>query len=401
MKIAVVTTFYPNAADPLRAVFVRNLARTMAVREPVTVILPVALAPGSGMRRHSSGAHDIPRREVQEGIEVLYPRFRVIPGLSFLNGLSFGRSIMPLLAALRQRRAIDIIQAHCAYPDGVGAARAALQLSLPLAITAHGSDINVYSHRQLLAPQIRWALRRAGGVVGVSRTLCGRITRLVPDITGKLRHIPCAGFDSRIFQPMDRLAARASLGLSPAARVVLFVGQLVPIKGLDILLAAWRMLRERGAAGADDRLLLIGEGPLRAELERRAGAAPVAGTVRILGGMPQSEIARWLVASNLFCLPSRSEGFPNVVVEALACGIPVVASDVGGIHEVISSSVNGIMFPSGDSTALALAIENALAEDWSTLTIVASAMPYTWRSIADQNLRFLGEICGASPRTEG
>ena len=394
MKIAVVTTFYPNAADPLRAVFVRNLVRAIAVRERVTVISPVAVAAGSGMRRESPGPHVIPEREIQEGIEVLYPRFRVVPGLSLLNGLSFGRAIGPILGELRQLGAIDVIQAHCAYPDAVGAALAASRLKLPLAITAHGSDINVYSRRRTLAPQIRWALRRASAVVGVSRTLCGKITELAPDIAGRLHHIPCAGFDPRVFRPMDRHAVRASLGLPPAARVVLFVGQLVPIKGLDILLEAWRILRERGKVNADDRLLLIGEGPLRVELERRACVEPTTGTVQFLGGMPQASVARWLAACNLFCLPSRNEGFPNVIVEALACGVPVVASDVGGVHEVISSSVNGIMFPSGDSTALAAAIDSALTEDWNMSTVAASAKPYTWRSIADQNLQLLRGICG-------
>jgi glycosyltransferase involved in cell wall biosynthesis len=398
MKIAVVTTFYPNAADPLRAVFVRNLVNSMGSSEEVRVISPVACT--HAMLRASARAslRSIPASDRQQGVEVAYPRFLALPGLSFLNGLSIMVAVIPLLRDLRRRGEVDIVHAHCAYPDAVGAALAAGIVGIPLLITAHGSDINVYARRPLLAPQIRWALRRAGGIIGVSRALCDRIAALVPERKTCIRQIPCAGIDPAVFRPGSRSALRAQRGISAQARVVSFVGQLVPIKGVELLIEAWRLLLVRGVLGEHDRLLLVGEGPLRESLQAAAAAAVFGDTVRFLGGLQQGDIAQWLASSDLLCLPSRNEGLPNVIVEALACGIPVVASAVGGIPEIIAPEVNGVLFPPGDAAALADALAHALARRWDGAAIADGAAGCTWRSLAARNIEFLSGIHAGCPQ---
>lgn len=392
MKIVVITTFFPNAADPLRAVFVRNLVRAMACREDVTVISPIARRPLRARSSRSLREVPDPGRDRQEGIEIFYPGFIAIPGLSFLNGLSIMIAVLPVLQALRRRGVADVVHAHCAYPDAVGAALAAGRVGVPLLVTAHGSDINVHARRLLLAPQIRWALRRASGVVGVSRALCERIARLVPDIQGSIRHIPCAGVDPTVFRLRSRIEVRQELELDREARIVIFIGQLVPIKGIEILLEAWRQLLSSRHLRDNDRLLLIGEGPLRGRLQRVANESGCAGTVRFLGGMQQSRVAGWISAANLLCLPSRNEGSPNVIVEAQACGVPVIASAVGGIPEMVVPRVNGLTCPVGDSVALAEAIADGLGTPWDASAIAAGASSRTWLSLADRNLELLAGI---------
>lgn len=392
MRIVVITTFYPNAADPLRAVFVRNLVRAMASREDVTVISPVARRPwrtGTTRRLQEKAANG---HEIPDGIEVFHPGFIAIPGLSFLNGLSIMIAVLPVLRKLRQRGAADVVHAHCAYPDAVGAALAARQVGVRLLVTAHGSDINVHARRFLLAPQIRWALRRASGVVGVSRALCEQMAALAPDIRDCIRHIPCAGVDPAVFKLRSRNLVREQLKLDPESRILVFVGQLVPIKGVEVLLDAWRELLTSRFLRDTDQLLLIGEGPLLGRLQRLVSESGCAGTVRFLGGMEQHRVAEWMSAADLLCLPSRNEGSPNVIIEAQACGVPVIATAVGGVPEMVVPGVSGFVCPAGDSGALAAAIARGLGTPWDASAIAAGAASRTWCSLADRNLEVLTGI---------
>jgi glycosyltransferase involved in cell wall biosynthesis len=275
-----------------------------------------------------------------------------------------------------------LLHVHCAYPDGVGAAYAARRLGLPYVITAHGSDINVYGEKPLLRPQIRAAFSHARGVIAVSRALEAKITDMRAGMP--LERIPCAGFDPALFSPRDADAARDKLGVDRASRVVLFVGNLVAVKAVDVLLQAWAALDDPRA-----RLVVVGDGVDRAALE--AQARPLA-NVKFLGALPQAEVAGWLGAANVLVLPSRHEGMPNAVVESLASGVPVVASRVGGIPELVDEGANGLLVEPGDAAALGKALAAALGRDWNRETIRASAAHLTWDALAAKNLDFLARV---------
>jgi glycosyltransferase involved in cell wall biosynthesis len=145
---------------------------------------------------------------------------------------------------------------------------------------------------------------------------------------------------------------------------------------------------------AADRLLLVGEGPLRAGLERSAAAPEFLGTVSFLGGIPQAQIARWLNAADVFCLASDNEGTPNVVVESLVVGRPVVATAVGGIPELVVSGVNGMLVRPGSSQSLADGLAQALARKWDAAQIAAGVAGLTWQSLAKRNLAVLARVVG-------
>lgn len=346
MRVAVVSTFYPNTAAPVRAVFVRNLTAALARQCTMIVVAPVPYAPPVRRKPQWLALRSIPKLARDGGLQVLHPRYVAIPKCDPLSGFTYFSGIAATLRRLCRDRQIDLLHAHCAFPDAVGVALAAAWLRIPFAVTTHGSDINVYAQERLIRRQLTWALARAAVVIAVSEALQRKIRGLVPSRAERVVHIPCAGVDPRLFMPRDREDARRSLGLPGNARIVLFVGRLVAIKSVDVLLEAWRELSIRGRVGRDDRLVIVGDGPLRRTLEARAASHGYHGShggVRFMGDMPQEDVACWMNAANVLCLPSRNEGMPTVMAEALASGCPVVASRVGGIPEVVSNGRNGLL----------------------------------------------------------
>lgn len=391
MRVVTVTTFFPNAADRQRAVFIENLVRAMMSRCRMDVVSPVPRVPPFGNKPEWCAQRGIPREDSIEGIPVHHPRFVVVPKLGLFSGLGYFLGILRTLRNLTRRGPL-VVHAHCAYPDAVGVALAARLLRIPYVVTAHGSDINVYAERPSLRPQIRWALRHAAGVVAVSGPLESKIRTLIGDAPVPLVRIPCAGVDAKLFAPRLMPVARQALGLPLQGGLVLFVGQLVPIKGVEFLLDAWIQLAREGRLDADDLLCLVGDGPLRQSLEARARAGGIADRIRFVGMVPQTDVARWVAAASLLCLPSRNEGTPNVVVEALASGVPVVASRVGGIPDLVREGESGLLVPPGDVPALSAALARGLGANWDSRSIAASVADLTWDAIAQRNCEFLQEV---------
>ena len=399
MRVATVTTFFPHSADRHRAVFVENLVRAMGRRCQIDVISPVPFAPPLRLFPDWYRQSQIPRHENIDGIEVEHPRFVVMPKLDLASGLTYAVGVLPALRRLREESPDLVVHAHCAYPDGVGVALAARRLGLPYVITAHGSDINVYATRTSLSWQIRRALNGAAAIIVVSQDLRAKVARLLgpAGATAPLFHIPCAGFDPAVFFPRDRAVLRQELGLRPDARLAVFVGQLVPTKGVDRLVDAWRLLRSEGRLAAFDRLIVIGEGRCGADLARQAAGGGIADRVTFAGALPQPTVARWIGAAELLCLPSQNEGTPNVIVEALASGVPVVASRVGGVPELITHESNGLLVPPGDAVALARAIAIALERPWDPERMRQSVAHLTWDKIAAKTIECLSDVVRGQP----
>ena len=393
MRLVVVTTYFPNSCDPQRAVFVKNLVTAIEKKCEVTVVSPVPFAPPIGFRKDWSCLARVERQEIIDRIEILHPRYIVIPKLELFSGGSYMLSIVRPLWELKQKIGKSmVVHAHCAYPDGVGVAIAAKLLRVPYIISAHGSDINVSVKTRTLRWQIRWALRNAAAVIGVSSAICKRIAELADKQLERLVHVPCAGYDPQQFFPKDRAKARANIGLAYAGGFVLFVGNLVKIKGVEVLLRAWSRLQKGGKLSSADRLVIVGDGPLRNSLEKQAKELCQTGTVIFAGSVPHVAIADWMNAANLLCLSSFNEGTPNVIVEALACGVPVISSNVGGIPEVIRDGDNGLMVQPGDEKSLAEAIRVGLDTDWQEKMLVESVAGYTWENLARRNLDVLNEV---------
>lgn len=402
--MVIVTSFFPNSLDRNRTIFVKNLALAMRERCNLSVVAPIPYAPPLPFLSRWTARRKVAASEVIDGIVVLHPRFVVVPKFNVLSGITYCLGVLGVLRRLKRTMGPFVVHGHCAYPDGVGLALAARALRLPFVITAHGSDVNVYAEKAWLRPQIRWALRSASAVVAVSEALAAKIGQLTSGGVARLKFIPCAGFDSTVFFPRPRAETRSGLGLQTNGRLAVYVGHLVPIKGVDWLVDAWSQLRREGRVGDLDRLVLVGDGPMRTALARRAEAAVADSGILFVGVLPQAEVSRWIAAADILCLPSLNEGTPNVVVEAFACGTPVVATRVGGVPALVREGENGLLVEPRDGAALAQAIDRALHASWDTTSIQRSVSHLTWRALAEQNvelLRSLPNVCAGACSAPG
>ncbi len=192
-------------------------------------------------------------------------------------------------------------------------------------------------------------------------------------------HLLPNGVDTAAFQALPRAEARRRLGEPEQGRLLLFVGRLVPVKAVDVLLRAFARL-DAGATGGV-RLALVGDGPLRGRIEALGATLGLTERVRLLGQRPPEDVALWLNAADALVLSSLNEGCPNVVLEALACGTPVVASRVGAVPDLLDESC-GVMCEPGDADALAEALARALERDWDRAAVRARTDGMSWEANA-------------------
>ena len=354
MRILALTNLYPNPLQPHRAAFNRHRFRFLAEPNELRLVAPVSWRDEWTQRGRGAG---IPRgrRTTCDGIPGEHPRYWYTPGvLRSQYGRFFQASVAGAFARAVHELAPDVVLATWAYPDGWAAVRLARRHGLPVVVLVHGSDVRRMDEFPARARGTREALRSADGVIAVSADLAARVVALgaEPDRVATILD----GVDRSLFHPGDRDAARRGVGFDDGRRHLLFIGNLLPVKGVDVLLQACQAL----AAQRDDWCLhLVGDGAERARLEAQAQSLGLSGRVRFHGSRAHAELPAWLRAADLFVLPSRSEGIPNVLLEASACGTPYVASDVGGIPEIASLGA-GILVPPEQPAALAEAIGRGL-----------------------------------------
>ena len=373
MRILIVTSQFPIAGEPHRGRPVYQTVRELSRLAEVKVLSPIATYPGWA-RPRSYLYRPAEHQAVAPGCDVDYVTYPALPAVSRpFNGHLCARALSRPVRAF----APDVVLAYWLYPDGYGALRAAREAGVPFLAGARGSDLRVRDaiSRRLTRPVVRAARR----LLVVSEDLGRVAAEQYGADPERIRAIP-NGCDAALFRPGDRQAARAALGLAQDAEVVLYVGRLVPEKGLrELVHATRRLLATRPRA----RVVLVGDGPLYAELAATLAAEPAL-PLQLAGSQAPAEVARWMVASDLVTLPSYSEGHPNVLVEALACGRPVVATPVGGIPEVVDAA-SGLLVPARDADALADALAKALAQDWDEAAL-ARRFSRDWEQVARDTL---------------
>ncbi len=381
MRILTFTHLWPNPAAPNFGIFVRNRMQAVARIADVRVVAPVPRAWRLRKREHGwDVCAEIPEFEHQDGLAVYHPRFPMVPKLAVLNGWLLSRSAEDLLRRLRAEFDFDVIDAHWMYPDGYAALRLAHRVGVPAVVTARGTDINGFSSRPDLKPLIRRTMLEADGLIAVSESLAAKMEALGA-CRSKVSVIP-NGVDTRRFHPADRLDARRALGLPANGRLVLGIGNLAPGKGFDLLLEAVALLRARPGFG-DVRAAIVGEGPERRRLEARVEALSLGGCAILPGARPHAEIPAWLAACDALCLPTRGEGCPNVVLEAIACGRPVVATAADGVTEVLRGEDCGLLAPGREPGLLASCLAEALERRWPLGAFLDHAGRHSWPAVAE------------------
>ena len=387
LRVLTLATLFPNGERPTFGVFVEAQTRALAARGDVEVqvVAPVGLPPWPlSLHPHYASLRALPLREVRNGLTVHRPRYRVWPKFGKAGtGRALAKALLPFLRDLRAEFTFDVIDAEFFWPDGPAAMHLAQALGIPFSVKARGSDIHIWGERADVIAQIVAAGKAAGGLLAVSAALKRDMAALgLPEDRIRVHH---TGIDLARFCPADRAQAKAALGVD--GPLLISVGALIRRKGQDLAIDALADI-----PGAT--LLLAGGGPGRAHLEAKARSLGVAERVRFLGVQAHAALPALLAAADVMVLPTVSEGLANVWVESLACGTPVVTSDVGGAREVIDRPEAGRLVPR-DPAAIARAINDFLADPPDPQAVRKAAERLSWERNAAELFDHLSGIANA------
>jgi Glycosyltransferase len=283
-----------------------------------------------------------------------------------------------IVRKLRSERLVDIIDAHFAYPDGYAAAMTGRWLSVPVTVTLRGTEV-----RHAASPSIRQRLRRTFELATRLFAVSDSLRRLAIELGVPSQKVAVVGngVDAQLFRAVPTWQARQALGIPRDARVLVTVGGLVERKGFHRVIGCLPDLQRKHA---DVHYLIVGsagpEGDYLPQLKALIAALDMWDRVHFLGALPAEGVCKALSAADVFVLASRNEGWANVLLEAMACGLPVVATDVGGNAEVVSREDLGTIVPFGDQSALTKALDEALTRAWDRNSIRRYAEENDWRT---------------------
>ena len=337
MKLLTFSTLFPNQQRPNHGIFVETRLRYLVASQEVQsrVVAPVPWFPFTHPRFGLYATHaQVPQSEVRFGLDVQHPRYPVIPKMGMTAApLLLANSLKSTLGRiLDEGYDFDVIDAHYFYPDGVAAVMLGRHFNKPVVITARGTDINLVPQYRLPRRMIRWAAEHAAGMITVCNALKDEMVALGMD-PGRITPLR-NGVNLELFQPGDRAALRQELGMQ--GFTLMSVGHLEPRKGHELVIEALPAL-------PDVSLNIAGSGPDRKKLEELAQSLGVDDRVRFLGPLPQSALKRYYGGADALVLASSREGWANVLLESMACGTPVVASNVWGTPEVVAAPEAGVL----------------------------------------------------------
>jgi glycosyltransferase involved in cell wall biosynthesis len=372
IRLLTFSTLFPNEARPNHGVFVENRLRQLVASGAATstVVAPVPWFPSTAARFGDWARHALaPRAELRNGLTVLHPRYPVLPriGMSLAPWLLF-RALLPVVRAMHARHAFDAIDAHYLYPDGVAAVWIGQQLGLPVVITARGTDVTLIPNYTVPRRLIRGSIRNSAALISVSAALKSALVELgaPPDKVTVLRN----GVDTALFHPpTDRTASRRTLGLR--GPTLISVGLLIERKGHHHIIEAMPQLPEFG-------LLIVGEGPEHARLIGLIERFGLGDRVRLLGPRPHAELPSLYGAADALVLASSREGWANVLLEAMACGTPVVASNIAGNPEVVREAAAGVIAEANTPDGFAAAVRRLFAALPARAATRAYAEQFSW-----------------------
>lgn len=378
-RLAVLSSLFPSAVTPGAGLFVRERMFRVGKHVPVVVISPRPWFPGQGLIRRFRPSYRPPtaRHERQDGVDVYYPRFFAFPGmLRRFDGFFMALACTRLLRRLREEFGVNVIDAHFAFPDGVAAQHLARWHGLPFTVTLRGTEPGNLRQTDKRV-RIERVFAEASRVIGVSSSLA-RVAARHGAPASRLRVVG-NGVDIDKFVRIDQGRARSLLSIPTSARVLISVGGLVERKGFHRVIELLPALRQRWP---DLLYIVVGgaspEGDMGAQLREQASRLGCRDIVRFCGPMSAADLHVPLSAADVFVLATRNEGWANVFLEAMACGLPVVTTDVGGNAEVVSSDDLGAIVPFGDSALLLQAIDLALQRQWNREVIMDHAKNNQW-----------------------
>jgi len=397
MNILLVSSLFPNSLEPLRGIFTFQIAKEMWTYENVRVIAPVPVMGNFkflNLLRKYKVRSDIPFCDNIDGNLVYHPQYTAVPGAGILHHVAMYRALRPLMSTILKDWHIDAVNCHWIFPDGAAVRKICAELGIPVMLTPLGTDLNRYAEFPLRRQVIKSALRKSDKVSVLNREMFGKCLNLGVS-KERLAIIP-NGVDLEEFFILDRKAARAGLGVAADSQTILFVGTLVPVKGVEILLRAFDLMRRKRRTGSLE-LFIVGAGHLGDSLKKLSAKLGWDGAIHFVGPVMHSDLVHWLNAADCLCLPSLTEGHPNVMMEALACGTPIVASPVGSVPDFVTEATGRLARPL-DHVDLAAKLEQCLARAYDREAIRGSVQDFSWRECAQ---RYVSELHGLIEKRRG
>ena len=375
-KLLIITNLYPTPWDHFRGTFNFQQFNYLANHMDVRIIVPISWK-DRFHNRHKQQAELSPH-PLQD--KAIYPWYWYTPGI--FRG-SYGRTLWASLQIQCHKWIKDFnpdyLLSSWAYPEGVAGTHIAKKLGIPAFVKVHGSDINITGQHPAVKRQIEAWGKQVSGVASVSRDLKNKLLKLgVPE--PKVRVI-YNGVDHHRFYSSPGSLARKALKIDDAP-FLLYVGDLKKRKGCMDLLEAFLRLEKRHP---DLKLYIAGGGAMQETLRQRIQQTNMQNRVILLGKVQHSTLNQWYNAASVMCLPSYHEGVPNVLLEAMACGTPVVATNIGGIPEVVKDDC-GILIPPANVKLLEQALEKALTHNWNHKLILEHTQKFSWKENIRQML---------------
>lgn len=387
IKILLFSSLFPHTGEPSLGIFVANRLKQLLAHENVkaTVIAPVPWFPFNGAIWGSYGRAARAKHYEKVGdVEVFHPRFFAVPKFGMRTNPFFMRltAVKALKSLFKRGKSFDLIDAHYLYPDGVAASFLSKKFNLPLVMTARGSDVTQVGLIEGPRQKIIAASKQASHLITVSNNLRRDLISMgVPanKIT-TLRN----GVDLLRFRETERQSTRDQFG---NGKIMLFAGWLIPRKRLDIVVKVTARLK-------DITTVVVGSGPLESYIKKEAGRLGIEDRLVLCGQVDPADMPRYFSAADVLLLPSDREGWANVLLEALACGTPVVTRAVGGAPDLITENVAGRVVDSDSPELIAEAVADVLQSDYAREQVRAFAENYDWKETSQGQRRIFAAALG-------
>ena len=391
MRILALSYLYPNSVHPHFGIFVHNRLNAVSKYHEVRVINPVPWFPFSSKLSRYNQYDKIPQEEVFNGIRVYHPRFFVIPKFfKFFDAISYRSAVLPLVGRIQKEFDFDLVDLHWTYPDLPTGYAIKKKYKRKMIVTLRGKEAFYNKQGFIRENLIKRFMSKANAIIGLSDELL-RLARKA-GYAGNHCAIIRNGVDTSRFHYLDSMQCRRRLGLPLDKKILLSVGSLNYGKGFDRIIKGFSEIR---CANRDWKLYIIGsEGPAgdcRKSLSQLIDRMNLAGNTILKGTVSNQELVHWYNAADMFCLASRSEGTPNVLIEALSCGCPSVVTDVGSVKQVLTEQWQGVVVPNS-SEGIRKGLKSAVSCQWDRKWISDSMRQYDWDWCAKQVLSLYREL---------
>jgi len=378
-KILIITNLFPTEWEKQRGMFNYQQFQQLAKSHELVVLIPVPFPAYIKNVVHKS-------RIIGNNIETRYVKFYYIPKfLRFSHGISLYMSMRSLIKEIKKEH-YDIVLGSWAFPDGYVAVKLAKSLGVPCIIKVHGSDVNVFTKTMLRRRFIQHTLNAADYIISVSNDLKNRMKSL--NVKEDKIQVIYNGLDKNIFYYKDRSKAREMLNLKNNQYIFLYVGNLKTSKGIGELIQAFKAFIKHH----DATLYIIGDGERIQWIESEIHEHALQDYIYLQGSRGLEEISQYMSAANVLVLPSYSEGVPNVLLEAKGCGLPVVATRVGGIPE-ITNSHDSVLIEKESEQSLLNGMLEAYGKEWDPPGIAEQAQDYSWEKNGEMLNQVICNVC--------